>query len=241
MPATVIIWWYGYPNLETLQEEVERNSWSQAFYMAYGEHGIRYIGSSENAREHPLPAELEKEGNQTFYLGEMAAPEIAGRSKAWQNLATQSLAYARPARAPQLFAGLHEATSLPWPPWRFKIRSDTACGAIFPNCATCSTQPRRKVSEASGRWPIASVKRSTCAMGADGASARAAARRWPTSRPWAKSRCLRHGAPQARCAGPGCSPNRWRRHTMCLARSACCATLRWCGSRPTRSDWCGTP
>ena len=82
MPAAVIIWWYGYPNLETLHEEVEMNEWSQAFYMAYGEHGIRYIGWTENAREHPLPAELEREGNQTFYLGEMAAPEISpGRMK----------------------------------------------------------------------------------------------------------------------------------------------------------------
>ena len=148
---------------------------------------------------------------------------------------------ASPARAPQLFAGLHEATSLPWPPWRFKIRSGTACGAIFPDFTMCSTQPRRKVSEASGRWPIASVKHSTCAMGADGASARAAARHWPTSRPRAKSRCLRHGGAQARCAGPGCSPDRWRRHTMCLARSARCASLRWCASRPTRSAWSGTP
>ena len=148
---------------------------------------------------------------------------------------------ASPARTPQVSAELHEATSLPWPPWRFKIRSGTACGAIFPNFATCSTQPRRKVSEASGGWPIASVKRSICAMGADGASARAAARRWPTSRPWAKSRCLRHGGAQARCAGPGCSPDRWRRHTMCLARSARYASLRWCASRPTRSVWSGTP
>ena len=155
--------------------------------------------------------------------------------------AFQRVIQPRPARAPQLFAGLHEATSLPWPPWRFKIRSDTACGAIFPDFTTCSTQPRRKVSEASRGWPIASVKRSTCAMGADGASARAAARRWPTSRPQAKSRCPRHSAAQARCAGPGCSPNPWRRHTMCLARSARSGTLRWCGSRPTRSAWSGTP
>ena len=113
MSAAVIIWWYGYPNLETLHEEVEANQWSQAFFMAYGEHGIRYIGSTENAREHPLPAELEREGNQTFYLGDMVAPEIGGKAKAWQNLATQSLAYATQALIRFLNPELNESCENP--------------------------------------------------------------------------------------------------------------------------------
>ena len=95
MPAAVIIRWYEYPNLETLHDEVKTNQWLRAFFMAYGEHGIRFISSTENVREHPLPEELEAEGNQTFYLVDMVAPETGDRkAQAWKNLTTQSLDYA---------------------------------------------------------------------------------------------------------------------------------------------------
>ena len=86
------------------------------------------------------------------------------------------------AHAPQLFAGLHEATSLRWRAWRFRIRSGAACGATSPDCERCWTGRYCRAFTASGRLPIASVKRSIFAMAAAGGSARAAARRWPTSR-----------------------------------------------------------
>ena len=58
------------------------------------------------------------------------------------------------------FAELHEATSLPWPAWRFRIRSGAACGVTSPDCATCWTARSHRALAASGRSPITFVKRS---------------------------------------------------------------------------------
>ena len=147
---------------------------------------------------------------------------------------------ARAAHAPQLFAGLHEATSLRWRAWRFRIRSGAACGATSPDCERCWTGRYRRAFTASGRLPIASVKRSIFAMAAAGGSARAAARRWPTSRRQATSRCLGVGPLAAVCGARVCSRTRWRRRLRCLARSARSGTWRWCGWRPTSSAGSGT-
>ena len=144
------------------------------------------------------------------------------------------------ARAPQLFAGLHEATSLPWRAWRFRIRSGAACEATSPDCERCWTGRYLGAFRASGRLPIASVKRSIFAMAAAGGSARAAARRWPISRRQATSRCLGVGPLAAVCGARVCSRTRWRRRLRCLARSARCGTWRWCGWRPTSSAGSGT-
>ena len=114
---------------------------------------------------------------------------------------------ASPALAPKLFAGLHEATSLRWPAWRFRIRSRVFYGATSPGCATCWTGRCRRASEASGRSPTASVKRSISAMGAAGGSARAAAGRCRTCRRPATSRCLRVSRLAALGAGRGVLPH----------------------------------
>ena len=126
---------------------------------------------------------------------------------------------ASPALAPKLFAGLHEATSLRWPAWRFRIRSRVFYGATSPGCATCWTGRCRRASAASGRSPTASVKRSISAMGAAGGSARAAAGRCRTCRRPATSRCLRVSRLAALGAGRGCYRIRWRRQWTCRARS----------------------
>ena len=145
------------------------------------------------------------------------------------------------ARAPHLFAGLHEATALPCAPWRCRIKSGAACGPILPEFAVCSTARLIKASPASDNSPTASVMHSTCATAAAGGSAQAAARRWACSRHGATSRCLRPDITAPGDTARGCSPMQWCRHTMCRARSGRCASLRWCASRPTRNAWCGTP
>ena len=124
---------------------------------------------------------------------------------------------ASPAHAPQLFDELHEATSLRWPAWRFRIRSGAACGATSADCATCSTGRCRRTLTASVRSPAAFVKRSICAMGAAGGSARAVARCWPTSRRRDTSRRLASGARAAACAARVCRRTRCRRQWTCPA------------------------
>ena len=89
--------------------------------------------------------------------------------------------------APELFAGLHEAASLPWRAWRFRIRLGAACGATSPDCARCWTGRYRRALTASGRSPIASVKRSISA-------------KWP--RPVAAHRELLRGVGRPRGGGP---------------------------------------
>ena len=52
----------------------------------------------------------------------LAAVECSCVVKDCESLARER-EHPSPARTPQVSAGLHEATSLPWPPWRFRIRS----------------------------------------------------------------------------------------------------------------------
>ena len=148
---------------------------------------------------------------------------------------------ASPARAPHRLAGLHESATLPCAPWKCRIRSGAACGPILPDCAMCWTARLRKARRASGRSPIVSVMHLTCATVAAGASAQAAARRWACSRHGATLRCLRPDITAPGDTARECSRRQWRRPTMCRARSGRCASLRWCGSRPTRNAGSGTP
>ena len=148
---------------------------------------------------------------------------------------------ARPARAPHLLAGLHESAALPCAAWKCRIRSDAACGPILPDFAMCWTARLRKARRASGRSPTGSVMHLTCATVAAGASAQAAARRWACCRHGATLRCLRPDITAPGDTARECSRMQWRRPTMCRARWGRCASLRWCGSRPTRNAGSGTP
>ena len=165
----------------------------------------------------------------------------SGTDRFSEGNAEKAGALARAARAPHLLAGLHCAGALPCAAWRLRIRSGAACGAILPDFAVCSTARHLKVSRASGRSPTGSVWRSICATAAAGGSAQAAARRWACCRHRATSRCLRPDIPAPGDMGRGCSRTQWHRPAMCRARSGRCASWRWCGSRATRSAWCGTP
>ena len=148
---------------------------------------------------------------------------------------------ARPARAPHLLAGLHASAALPCAAWKCRIRSGAACGPILPDFAMCSTAQLLKARRASGRSPIVSVMHLTCATVAAGGSAQAAARRWAYCRHGATLRCLRPDITAPGDTARECSRRQWRRHTMCRARWGRCASLRWCGSRPTRNAGSGTP
>ena len=109
-----------------------------------------------------------------------------------------------PSSGRQLFAGLHEAATLPWIEIQNQVRH-----RLRADFTMCSTQPRRKVSEARGG--IASVKHSIMRDGADGASARAAAH-WPTSNPCSWDQ---HGAQAP--GGGGAGTLRWLRSARCAS------------------------
>ena len=134
----------------------------------------------------------------------MSGPGTPGRKRSGGSGA-RSPSLPSPAHAPQLFAELHEATSLRWRAWRFRIRSGAACGATSPDCERCWTGRYCRAFTASGRLPIASV------------SVRFS--RWP--RPVAARELLRGvGRPRGgrprlaasgsalsrRCVAPACAP-----------------------------------